>query len=72
MNAPFHVGDKVTSAYRGAEHVVRTVTAVRRGSSQSGWIVSADDGGGSCPACHRQLGRALTDLDSEWFRLVAK
>ena len=65
---PFRVGDRVTTALRGAAAIVRTVTRCEPSTSQSGWWVWVD-GGEPCPHCGRVCA-PLDAIDSSWFKLA--
>lgn len=59
---PFQIGDRVTSMWDPVHgDLIRTVTDVRKNPNfQSGWAVSADDGGE--PSTKR-----VVLIDSSWF-----
>jgi hypothetical protein len=82
MDAPFKVGDKVTSKYYDSgdppdeSDFVRTVVGVAPGDQyMSGWGIHAD-GGNPCPTCGHLMGRHVPPqwgeaeryADTSWFK----
>lgn len=77
-NAPFKVGDKVTTGYSPVhKSTVRTVISVIKSEYfSSGWAVCAD-AGDPCPCCGSRKGSAIKGhdgygIDSGWFEKVEK
>ena len=67
---PFKIGDKVTTDFDQRDRaIVRTVTKVAHSAHcQSGWVLDVD-AGTACQRCKRDAGVALTDIDSDWFKI---